>query len=75
MMDRRTFVGMAAGIAGLAATPPPEPVPIIDTHIHLFDPRRPEGVPWPDKKETALYRPALPTGIGRLPKDWASSAR
>lgn len=68
MMDRRTFVGMAAGIAGLAATPPPEPVPIIDTHIHLFDPRRPEGVPWPDKKETALYRPALPSRYRKVTK-------
>ncbi|MFN8007884.1 MAG: amidohydrolase family protein [Terriglobia bacterium] len=61
MMNRRTFVSMAAGIAGLAATPPPKPVPIIDTHIHLFDPRRPQGVPWPDKNETFLYKPALPS--------------
>jgi predicted TIM-barrel fold metal-dependent hydrolase len=52
---------MAAGIAGLTAIPIPKPVPIIDTHIHLFDPTRPEGVPWPEKKEAALYRPALPS--------------
>jgi L-fuconolactonase len=39
----------------------PAPVfPIIDTHIHLFDPRRPAGVPWPDQADTVLYRPALP---------------
>ena len=36
------------------------PIPIIDTHIHLFDTTRPEGVPWPDKSNKALYRPALP---------------
>ena len=35
-------------------------VPIIDTHIHLFDPRRPQGVPWPDKSDAILYHPALP---------------
>jgi L-fuconolactonase len=34
-------------------------LPIIDTHIHLFDPTRAGGVPWPDPN-TALYRPALP---------------
>lgn len=34
--------------------------PIIDSHIHLFDPTRPAGVPWPEKSDTALYRPALP---------------
>lgn len=34
--------------------------PIIDTHIHLFDPTRPEGVPWPPKTDRILYKPALP---------------
>ena len=35
-------------------------IPIIDTHIHLFDPRRPQGVPWPEKTDAILYKPALP---------------
>ncbi|HEV2274785.1 MAG TPA: amidohydrolase family protein [Acidobacteriaceae bacterium] len=35
-------------------------MPIIDTHIHLFDTNRPEGVPWPEKTDAALYRPAFP---------------
>jgi L-fucono-1,5-lactonase len=35
-------------------------MPIIDTHIHLFDPRRSQGVPWPPKDNTVLYHPALP---------------
>ena len=35
-------------------------MPIIDTHIHLFDPTRPQGVPWPEKNDTVLYKPALP---------------
>ena len=36
------------------------PIPIIDTHIHLFDPRRPQGIPWPPKDDAKLYKPALP---------------
>ena len=35
-------------------------IPIIDTHIHLFDPTRPQGVPWPDKDNAVLYQRALP---------------
>ncbi len=35
-------------------------MPIIDAHIHLFDPTRPGGVPWPTADDTALFRPALP---------------
>jgi predicted TIM-barrel fold metal-dependent hydrolase len=35
-------------------------IPIVDTHIHLFDTARPQGVPWPDEKDAVLYRPALP---------------
>jgi predicted TIM-barrel fold metal-dependent hydrolase len=45
----------ALALAGAAA-----PMPIIDTHIHLFDPTRPGGVPWPDKSNATLYKPALP---------------
>jgi L-fuconolactonase len=33
--------------------------PVIDTHIHLFDPLRPGGVPWPDKNDP-ICKPALP---------------
>jgi len=35
-------------------------IPVIDTHIHLFDTTRPEGVPWPNKNNAVLYQPALP---------------
>ncbi len=57
---------MAAGAAGIGdfsastTAAPAEPIPIIDSHIHLFDPRRPQGVPWPPKDNAILYRPALP---------------
>jgi predicted TIM-barrel fold metal-dependent hydrolase len=35
-------------------------IPIIDCHIHLFDPTRPQGVPWPTANNAILYKPALP---------------
>lgn len=69
-MNRRTFlgaaVGIAGGIAGLKISAQAASVPIIDTHIHLFDTRRPQGVPWPDKNDTVLYQPALPDRYRRL---------
>jgi L-fuconolactonase len=40
--------------------------PIIDAHIHLFDPQRPGGVPWPQKTDKVLYRPALPSRYRRI---------
>jgi len=44
----------------------PQPQPIIDAHIHLFDPIRPGGVPWPEKTDTALYKPATPARYATL---------
>ena len=44
------------------------PIPIIDTHIHLFDPRRPQGIPWPPKDDKILYKPALPERYLRVTK-------
>jgi L-fuconolactonase len=34
-------------------------MPILDAHIHLFDPTRAEGVPWPEKDDV-IYKPTLP---------------
>jgi len=33
---------------------------IIDTHIHLFDTTRPQGVPYPSRDNAVLWKPALP---------------
>lgn len=33
---------------------------IIDTHTHFYDPERPQGIPWPPKDNTLLYRQVLP---------------
>ena len=45
--------GVLAGGAALAASPvfAAPPIPVIDTHVHLFDPRRPQGVPYAGPKD------------------------
>ena len=48
-LTRRDFLGVAA--TAVAAMPERSaaqgaPIPIIDTHIHLFDPTRPQGAPY-----------------------------
>src|SRR3954452_24028404 len=50
-MRRRQFICSAAAAAAFwsdvaAATEPLADIPIVDTHIHLFDSRRPQGVPY-----------------------------
>jgi predicted TIM-barrel fold metal-dependent hydrolase len=72
-MNRRTFLGAVAGgliVAGRrglgdeaapSAAPALPPYPIIDTHIHLFDPFRPQGTPWPNPKIAVLYKTSLPS--------------
>jgi L-fuconolactonase len=42
------------------------PIPIIDTHIHLFDISRPQGVPWPPKDDKVLYHSALPDRLRKV---------
>ena len=62
-MNRRTFLSAsAATLAAAQAVDPAEPdgVPILDTHVHLYDPTRPEGVPWPPKTNTLIYKRTLP---------------
>jgi predicted TIM-barrel fold metal-dependent hydrolase len=39
---------------------------MIDCHTHFYDPRRPEGVPWPGKG-TPLYRTVLPKDLREQP--------
>ncbi|MGA3234779.1 MAG: amidohydrolase family protein [Bryobacteraceae bacterium] len=61
LVGRRSFLTGAIAIAaaqGLEAQA--SPIPIIDTHIHLFDTTRPQGVPYPNKDNAKLYQPALP---------------
>jgi L-fuconolactonase len=44
---------------------PIEKIPIIDSHIHLFDVSRPQGVPWPPK-ESSIYQSSLPDDYRKL---------
>ena len=44
---RRAFLSAAALAAAAPAPAAESPIPIIDTHIHLYDPTRPQGVPYP----------------------------
>src|SRR5579872_4766945 len=60
-MNRRRFLRIAAAIPAVERSAAAAGIPIIDTHIHLFDTRRPQGVPWPEKTDTILYKPALPS--------------
>ncbi len=63
-MQRREILRFAAFGAGALAmrsgAAASAPIPIVDAHIHLFDTTRPGGVPWPEKSDTALFRPATP---------------
>ena len=68
-MQRRDLLKLAAfGSADLILQQTASPLsnrlpihsPILDAHIHLFDPTRPGGVIWPTKADTLLYQPALP---------------
>jgi L-fuconolactonase len=59
--SRRAFLAAAAAAGAIYdGKAQPVAIPILDTHIHLFDTARPQGVPWPPKDNAALYTPALP---------------
>jgi L-fuconolactonase len=67
-MHRRTLLKLAAAttantllptLARSAVTPVKIPGRILDAHIHLFDPTRPGGVPFPLPNDL-IYKPALP---------------
>jgi len=69
-MSRREFLQATAGLATVgccAAADLLRPAKIIDTHVHFFDPMRPQGVPWPPKDNALLYRTTLPQHYRALP--------
>ena len=62
-MNRRNFLlASTAALVGSQAADAAQQssVPILDTHVHLYDPTRPEGVPWPPKANTLIYKKTLP---------------
>jgi len=69
---RRTFLraattAAAAVTGGCITARPATPASVIDTHIHLYDPSRPQGVSWPPKGDKLLYRTVLPANYRALP--------
>jgi L-fuconolactonase len=66
-LNRRKFIQTTAAagtltLAGIPALAAPKPE-IIDCHTHIYDPTRPEGVPWPPREEGRLYRRTLPADV------------
>ncbi len=59
-VSRREFLGVLAAAPLAAKTAEAAPIPIIDTHVHLFDRRRPQGVPWPPQNDPIPGISALP---------------
>ncbi len=69
-ITRRDFIQCAAltgaaGLTGAFASAAP-PSPILDAHIHLFDPRRPGGIPWPKPDDAVIYKPAVPDRYAQI---------
>ncbi len=67
MIRRRDLLG-GIGAVGIASAAPVRPRQIVDTHTHFYDPFRPQGVPWPGKGESVLYKTTLPDRYARLVK-------
>jgi L-fuconolactonase len=68
-MNRRDFLALAASASAVLPSlrlQDDTTIPIIDTHIHLFDTTRSQGVPWPTPKDGVLYQPALPDRYRRI---------
>ena len=72
-MDRREFIQAAAvgaaavGAGATGADAQKSSIPIIDTHVHLYDPTRPQGIPWPNKEQPAsIYRRFLPGDYAKI---------
>lgn len=58
----------ALAVAGGCLTAgPAAPAAVLDTHVHFYDPARPQGVPWPPAADKLLYRTVLPADYRALP--------
>lgn len=44
------------------------PLTIIDSHLHFYDPTRPQGVPWPNPNSKQLYRKVTPADYRAVPQ-------
>jgi predicted TIM-barrel fold metal-dependent hydrolase len=64
-LPRRKFVTLACGAVVSALAQEHTAIPILDCHVHLYDPTRPQGVPWPERG-TSIYRPFLPADYRKI---------
>ncbi|HEY6491179.1 MAG: amidohydrolase family protein [Terracidiphilus sp.] len=66
-MERRSVLklGLGATMGWATNARAATKAPVIDAHIHLFDTRRPGGVPWPEKTDS-IYQPALPDRYAQI---------
>ena len=62
-VGRREFLSCAASMTAYSLRAQPHAIPIIDTHIHLFDTTRPQGVPYPAKDNAKLFQPGCQIDI------------
>lgn len=67
---RRELLSLAAAVATAPSAFAEEaPIPIIDTHFHIYDPTRPQGAPFPRTPNAPPFMPkdfresAIPLGI------------
>lgn len=67
--SRRAFLAAAGAAATATMAGAEAPIPIIDTHFHLYDPTRPQGAPYPFTPNAPPFLPhnyretATPLGI------------
>jgi predicted TIM-barrel fold metal-dependent hydrolase len=68
--DRRAFLAGAVGVAvgaTIKSAHAERPIPIIDAHIHLFDPNRPQGAPYTGPPSSSTSKTgAFPAGYRKL---------
>ena len=65
-INLKVLVAMSVVVSLAAGCDSPQRVPIVDTHIHLYDTSRAEGVDWPPESDTVLYRPVLPADFATI---------
>ena len=68
-MSRKTILALLLFLAPISTADEIDQLPIVDTHIHLYDTGRSQGLPWPPKTDKVLYRPVLPKHFDAIAKD------
>ena len=65
-MDRRTFLSAGSGLALANTGALARSYPVLDSHVHLYAPARPQGVPGPNPSQTSIYRTFLPADYRKI---------